>query len=147
MRCAFGHGCLTIVLVHLWKRVAIVVELTGGLLPPDGEVLLEGAADVGAVGGRLRHDLVERLARSLPVLTLHSKEGCESDGSREAKDPVLDLGAQDRSHQGVGQGPTSGHVDGRLRAELLELVAVELLHLDDLPFRKVVILLNHIKES
>ena len=67
----FGHSGLTIVLVHLWEGVAILVELARGLLPPHGEVLLQGATQVGSMGSWLGHNLVERLAGALPVLTLH----------------------------------------------------------------------------
>jgi len=108
---ALRHLSLTVVLMHFRQGVAIVVQLTRGLLPPDREVLLEGATHVGSVGGWLRNDLVECLAGSLPVLTLDSEESCESKGSWQTQDPVLDLGAQNRSHQWVGETPTDSQVD------------------------------------
>ena len=137
---ALRHLSLTVVLMHLRQRVAIVVELARSLLPPDREVFLEGATHVRTVGGRLRNDLVERLAGSLPVLSLDSKERCESECSWQTQDPVLNLGAQDRSHQGVSETPTNCQVDEGLGAQFLELVRVELLHFDDLPFAQIVIL-------
>ena len=83
--------------------------------------------------GRLSDDLMESLAWSLPVGTLDSEEGCESEGSGQTKDEVLGLGAQDRSHQRVGQEPTETDVQDRLGGELLELAHVKRLHLYDFP--------------
>ena len=74
---ALGHRSLTIVKVHLRERVAILVQLGRGCMPPDGEVLLEGSAQVGAVRSWLRYDLVESLVRALPVSTLDLKESHE----------------------------------------------------------------------
>ena len=71
---ALGHRSLTIVKVHLGERVAILVQLGRGCMPPDGEVLLEGSAHVGAVRGWLRYDLVESLVGALPVSSLDAKE-------------------------------------------------------------------------
>ena len=39
-----GHAGRTVVFVHLWERVAIGVQLRRGLVPPDWEVFLQGAA-------------------------------------------------------------------------------------------------------
>jgi len=92
------------------------------------------------VRGRLRDDLVESLARSLPIGTLNCEEGCESECSGQTKDEVLSLSAQDRSHQRVGQEPTEANVQDRLGGELLKLAHVKRLHLYDFPLGKIIIL-------
>lgn len=62
-----GHLGLSIVLSHLGERVAVLVQLVAGLVPPHGEVLLDRSSKVGAVRSWLTHELMERLARALPV--------------------------------------------------------------------------------
>ena len=71
---ALRHVSRTIVMVHLRERVPILMQLSRGLMPPDGEVLLEGSAQVGAMRSRLRYDLVESLVRALPVSSLDAQE-------------------------------------------------------------------------
>ena len=79
----FGHSSLTIVLVHLWERVASVVHLSRSLVPPNWEVLLDGSSQIGAMGCWLHHQLVEGLAGSLPVRTLDVQEHGKGQGSRQ----------------------------------------------------------------
>ena len=95
---ACRHLCLTIVLVHLGHVDAFRMQICAGLLPPDGEVLAEGATEVGAVGSGLRHDFRERGAGTLPVGTLDCDESGEGEGCGQAEDEVLSLSTQDRSH-------------------------------------------------
>ena len=90
--------------------------------------------------GGLRHDLCEGLAGPLPVSTLNSEEASEGKSSREAKDKVLGLGAEDRAHEWVCESPTSSKLDSTLGGEFLKLVAIKLLHLDDFPFTEVIII-------
>ena len=81
---ARGHFGLAIILMHFGQVDAVLVQLGAGLLPPDGEVFAERAAQVGTVGSWLRHDLAERLAWALPVGTLYLNEHGECESSREA---------------------------------------------------------------
>ena len=140
LRVALGHLGLAVVVVHLRQRNALLVQLLRRLVPPHWEVLFERSAQVGAVGSGLRHDFGEGLVRALPVGALHGKERGERERGRQTENEVLSLGAQDGTHQRVGDGPTDAKVRDRLTAELLKLAAVELLHLDDLPLAEVVIL-------
>ena len=95
---ALRHVSRTIVMVHLRERVPILMQLSRGLMPPDGEVLLEGSAQVGAMRSRLRYDLVESFAGALPVRTLNTQEQHEGHAGGQSKNPVEGLGSQDRSH-------------------------------------------------
>ena len=143
---ACGHLSLTVVLVHLGQRNVVSVQLLAGLMPPYWEVLAEGAAEVGAVGRRLLHDLGESLAGPLPVGTLYGQERGEGKRSRQTKNEVLGLGTQDGTHEWVSEGPAGCQLDGTLGRQLLQLVAVEFLHLDDLPLGKVVVLHTKISQ-
>ena len=77
---------------------------------------------------------MEGLRWSLPIGTLHIEEHGESQGSRQSQNEVLGLGAKNWSHQWVRQQPSSCEMQASLGGELLQLVDVEFLHLDDLPF-------------
>ena len=103
-------------------------------------MLSEGATEVGTVGIWLRHDLVERLAGSLPIGTLDAEERSEGQSSRKSEDEVLGLSAKNRSQKRVSERPSGENVDCSLGAQFLELMSIELLHLNNFPFRKVVIL-------
>ena len=119
--------------MHFRQVDAVLVQLGAGLLPPDGEVFAERAAQVGTVGSWLRHDLAERLAWALPVGTLHLDEHGECESSREAQDKVLCLSTKDRSHKWVGQAPSNTKSDSALASKLLQLLCVKLLHFHDFP--------------
>ena len=118
---AVGHLGLTVVLFHLRERQAVSVKLSRCLVPPDGEVLREGTADVGTVGCWLGDQFVEGFAGALPVSALHSEEGCEGKGGGHTENEVLGLGAQDWSHQRVRKAPADNQVSERLASELLNL--------------------------
>ena len=121
--------------MHLWKGVPVLVHLLAGLLPPDGEVLSHTASQVATVGGGLAADLVECLVGSLPVSTLHGKEGCETQSGWQTQDEVLGLSAKDRSHKRVGEEPSYRNVEDALCCQLLKLAHIELLHFNDFPLR------------
>ena len=79
------------------------MECLTGRLPPDGEVLLDRPTEVGAVRGRLRHQLMEDRARALPVRSLDGQEGGEENGGREAKHPAVGGRTNNRSHEWEGE--------------------------------------------
>ena len=137
---ARGHLGLAIVLVHLGERDSLGVELGAGLLPPDGEVLTEGAAEVATMRRGLRHNLRERLARPLPVGALDGEEAGESEGSGQTQNEVLGLSTKNGTQERVGEEPARSQLNCTLGGKLLQLVSVELLHLDDLPFAEVIII-------
>ena len=94
---------------HLWKRVAVVVEMLRGSVPPDWEMLFQSAAQVGTVGCWLHHQFMEGLVRSSPVGSLYLEEEAEAEGGRQSQDLVLGLGAEDWSHERISQTPADSH--------------------------------------
>lgn len=61
------HRDSLVILVHFWQGEAVRVHLKRGLVPPDREVFLQRATQVGAVRSGLRNDLVEDSVGALPV--------------------------------------------------------------------------------
>lgn len=140
LRVTLGHLSLFVVVVHLGQGVPVVVEMLGRLVPPDGEVLLDRAAQVRAVRCRLYHDLMEGLVRALPVGRLHVQEKTDRHGRGQAKDLVVGGRAQNWAHKRVRGQPAEAHREHRLADDRLKLTAVEFLHLNDFPLGQIVIL-------
>ena len=87
----------------------------------------------------LTDELVESLVWSLPVRSLHTEEGCEGDSYGESQHPAVGCALDDGAHKREARQPTDAEVGDKLSGELLELPAVELLHLDDLVVSEVII--------
>ena len=66
-RVTLRHIDLTIVFGHFGERVAICFELSRSIVPHNGEVLLQGTTDVGAVWCWLTDKFMVGLVGSLPV--------------------------------------------------------------------------------
>ena len=94
-----GHLGGLVVFVHLRQIVAIRAKLGGSCVPPDGEVLAEGAAQVASVRCGLGHQLVEALRGTGPVGSLHTHEERNRDGDGEAEEPSVRGGAHDGAHE------------------------------------------------
>ena len=87
----------------------------------------------------LTDELVESLVWSLPVRSLHTEEGCKGDSYGESQHPAVGCALYDRTHEREAGQPADAEVGDELSGELLELPAVELLHLDDLVVSEVII--------
>ena len=139
-RVTLRHIDLTIVFGHFGERVAICFELSRSIVPHNGEVLLQGTTDVGAVWCWLTDKFVVGLVGSLPVCWLHAEESSERECSWETENKILSLSAKDRAHERVSEKPTDGRVANKLTGKLLQLRSIKLLHLYDFPLRQIVIL-------
>ena len=83
------EGGGSIIFVHLWQRVALSMQLGTALVPPDGEMLLDCASEVAAMGRWLGHQLCEGLALSWKVHLLHAHKGCNCHGQGQSEDEVV----------------------------------------------------------
>ena len=59
-------GSALVILVHLWKGVAVLVEVGRNYAPPDWEMLLEGSTEIRTVWSWLSHDIMEGTVWSFP---------------------------------------------------------------------------------
>ena len=66
--------CAFDVLVHLWQRVAVAVQVGGDGVPPNLEVLFQRSAEVGATRSWWTHAVVKAFAWPLPGGSLHTQE-------------------------------------------------------------------------
>lgn len=135
-----GHQQGLVVLVHFGQVDALAVQVLADLVPPDREVLLQAAAQVGAVWRRLRYDFVEELIWSLPVGGLHRQKGGDRECDGQSQKPAVRGGPNNGAHKRVGEKVASQEVCDGLARKFLHLRVVELLHFEDLEFSKVVVL-------
>ena len=133
------HGLL-VVLVHLRQGVAGLVQVSGDVGPPNGEMLPDHIPQVRSVGRRLSHQILEDLARSLPSGRLNAEERGQRQANRQSHGHVDRWSADLWAHDEVRGTPSNRGVRHELPRELLQLPGIELLHSQDFIVGQVVII-------
>ena len=126
------NSCTLVILVHLWQRVSVSVQVRRHLGPPNWEVLSHRFTEVGAVRGWLTHKVVEGLVWSVPSRGLHTKESADGEGHWESEHPAMSSTLDDWTHEWEAHKPADSGVRNELSRELLQLPVVKLLHPEDL---------------
>ena len=129
-----------IILIHLWKRVACLMEILGNLIPPDWEVLLKSSSHVGSVRSWLTHDVVEAFIWSFPSRSLNTQEGCESERNWKSKHHSVSHILDNWSHKWEAKSPSYKRVCHELSRKFLELPVIKLLHSKHLIVSEIVII-------
>ena len=140
-RRGLGHLGALVVFVHLRNVDARVIKL-GTVQPPlVGEVLADGAAKVGAMGRRLGQQVVVGLAVARVVLHEYAAGAGEGQPDGETHHPlVLLAGEVTAAPEQHGASVASHAREQELGPQLHHHEAEELLHLENLPLGKVVVL-------
>ena len=103
-----------IVFVHLWKVVAVVVQVCAYRVPPDWEVLFQSSSKVSAVRSWLGHQFVKGSIASFPRGSLDSEEGCERESEWKSQEPAMSRTSNHRAHQHHRTSPPNSSVHHEL---------------------------------
>ena len=138
---ALLHPLGPVVLVHLWKVVSVVSQGGTNIVPPYREVFFNSAPKIRSMRSRLRHDFMEDLIASVPVLRLLMEEKHQCHRHRSAEIPAsISKRFDSWSHKVVGQSDSKNRVMNNLECEVLHLMLKKLFHFDNLVLSQVVVL-------
>ena len=108
------NGGAFVILIHLWQRVAVAVQVGGDGVPPNWEVFFQRSAEVGAMWSWLTHEVVKHFAWPLPGGSLHTQERSNGQSWRQSEHPAMSSTSHDRSHERIAERPANN----RMRNEL-----------------------------
>ena len=101
------NGCALVILVHLWKRISIGMEISRDGIPPNWEVFFKTSSQIRSVRSWLTDEIVECLAWSFPSSSLHTQECSDSKSWWESKHPAVSGAFNDWAHEWVAEKITS----------------------------------------